>query len=672
MGLILALNLNSCDAKKLLGSTGSKSQKKTLKVQINGVSGLTEKSAAYINLVDENGNIETIEKPITQDTQIVEVETDRNIKNVVVGIDTVKKAEADAAVDFSGETEVRTDDYGAVIAVDATPSAERDENRNVEDSLPDEEDDDFEVSEKDVENHNKAIEEDKKASDAPSDEETTNEKDDRNTKDTKEGDKEIEDTLKEGSKSPEQNKEDYKEDSSKSPGQNSLNLTDLNLVDPAVPAGIIISSGEISSASTKYKLNTKQKNALKYLNIKYGKNSSVLNAAKSGQVVIFGLEGMGSGFGTQNSVYTKGRYRAMMVVIKDGKIKGIFKSVSTTPDKPFTGGIATTKSGIYKFVHWRHRSTYPAIQVRDLNTNSQSVPAYYFNTRTGQWATRTAAGINFHKGNSTSGGSEGCQIFISKDAEQSSKNYYTMFAKSVGYVSQNLSDSHTIVNGDALLSISGVYVLDRGLDDFYAFRWEQQDHHIDSMVKHPNGYAYIFRNGEYFKYHIGGDQALVGYPLSIKSQWRNLASDFISNLKGALLSLSGKYVYWFKGSKYIKYNFTEDKMVQGYPYTTATNWDRLPNNIDATFTDGNYAYVFAGSKVLKYDMKSDKQVTGLQEISTVFKGIPSDFAKGIDAAFTHPDGNVYLFKKNNFTSMKLSTKTSSGKVMEIRHYWPGL
>jgi hypothetical protein len=73
------------------------------------------------------------------------------------------------------------------------------------------------------------------------------------------------------------------------------------------------------------------------------------------------------------------------------------------------------------------------------------------------------------------------------------------------------------------------------------------------------------------------------------------------------------FAYFFKASKYVKYDIRHDKLVPGYPAPINGNWHKMPDtftkDVDAVvvWPDG-YAYFFKGRQYVKYDIQKDEAV----------------------------------------------------------------
>jgi RHS repeat-associated protein len=209
--------------------------------------------------------------------------------------------------------------------------------------------------------------------------------------------------------------------------------------------------------------------------------TQVLRETLNGGTVVFAFEGAGDSKITSNTLWTDGRYGAMMIVVNAGKTSYVTKNASTFPDAPLEkksnpikdaqGKIIGYKDvpslipGVYNLSTVDHKG-YAALRIK-LNKNVP--PVLRYNAATGFY-TSTADGIDVHDGGisfypniGTSAQSAGCQIIHPDD--------YDSFAVAVGIVGGSLgkgtSDKSYIRNKPITYqtSIDGIYILDRSLVD---------------------------------------------------------------------------------------------------------------------------------------------------------------------------------------------------------------
>lgn len=190
------------------------------------------------------------------------------------------------------------------------------------------------------------------------------------------------------------------------------------------------------------------------------------------------------------------------------------------------------------------------------------------------------------------------------------------------------------------------------------------------------GKAYLFNGRKYIRYDWNDDLPDGGYPKDL-SLWK-LTGNFANGIDSAINGLSSfdGYAYLFKGDEYVKYSWEEDKPVDGYPKPLSL-W-KLPsdfgNGIDAAFNGGGdldgFGYLVKGDRYVKYDWANDKPVDGYPRPLSAWK-LPADFNDGIDAAINGdgPFSNyVYFFKGDQYVRYDWSTFTAEGP-WPIAKYW---
>lgn len=80
------------------------------------------------------------------------------------------------------------------------------------------------------------------------------------------------------------------------------------------------------------------------------------------------------------------------------------------------------------------------------------------------------------------------------------------------------------------------------------------------------------------------------YPKPISQKWPGLPS----NIDTAFTDKSGKFIFFFKGSQYWK--FEGETLVEGYPKEIRSDFHGIPNDLQAALVwNGNgYLYLFKG------------------------------------------------------------------------------
>jgi peptidyl-Lys metalloendopeptidase len=157
------------------------------------------------------------------------------------------------------------------------------------------------------------------------------------------------------------------------------------------------------------------------------------------------------------------------------------------------------------------------------------------------------------------------------------------------------------------------------------------------------GKCYFFKGDKYIRYDWASDKADPGYPVKISDAWHNLPAGFTSNFDAAVNgqgAFSGK-CYFFKGDSYIRYDWGADKADAGYPKKIADNWNNLPagfkNNFDAAMNGaGPFAgklYIFKGNNYIRYDWQTDKTDPGYPaNIAANWHALPAGYTGSFDTA----------------------------------------
>ncbi|MFH9568928.1 hemopexin repeat-containing protein, partial [Streptomyces sp. NPDC017454] len=148
--------------------------------------------------------------------------------------------------------------------------------------------------------------------------------------------------------------------------------------------------------------------------------------------------------------------------------------------------------------------------------------------------------------------------------------------------------------------------------------------------------VYFFRADQYLRYDRGDD--LAGSPLSVIGNWPGLAEVGFSRPDAAVNLEVGK-LYFFRGENYARYDIATDRTDPGYPLAISGNWPGLSeagftNGVDAAVNWGNgKIFFFKGSKYLRYDIATDRTDPGYPlAISGNWPGLSeAGFTNGVDA-----------------------------------------
>ena len=157
---------------------------------------------------------------------------------------------------------------------------------------------------------------------------------------------------------------------------------------------------------------------------------------------------------------------------------------------------------------------------------------------------------------------------------------------------------------------------------------------LDSAINWGDGHAYFFKGARYLRYNIATDRVDVG-PVEISRYWTNLPAEFQSDIKAAVNWGDG-HAYFFKGSRYLRYNIANNTVDVG-PVEIARNWTNLPaefqNNLDTVVNWGDgHVYFFKGSRYLRYNIASDSADVEPTEIARNWTALPVEFRSDIGAA----------------------------------------
>ena len=151
--------------------------------------------------------------------------------------------------------------------------------------------------------------------------------------------------------------------------------------------------------------------------------------------------------------------------------------------------------------------------------------------------------------------------------------------------------------------------------------------------------SYVFLGSSYWK--LTETSVVPGYPRSISSDWDGLPA----NLDAAFTWTNGK-TYFFKGSKYWRFSDV-GQMDSGYPKQLDKGFSGIPTNVDAAFVwpVNDKIYFFKGSIYWKFDPdKSPPVDPSYPRPISNWDGIPNN----LDAAMQYSNGKSYFFRNGRY------------------------
>lgn len=146
-------------------------------------------------------------------------------------------------------------------------------------------------------------------------------------------------------------------------------------------------------------------------------------------------------------------------------------------------------------------------------------------------------------------------------------------------------------------------------------RWEgfpaSFDDGVDAGVLWSNGKAYYFKGSQFVRFDLVSQRVDPGYPKDISSKWPGL---FTADIDAVVVWPNGK-AYFFKGAQYVRYDIARNKVDAGFPAPIAGNWPGMPDEFtsgidEAVVWNNGAAYFFKGSQYVRYDITADRVEPG--------------------------------------------------------------
>jgi hypothetical protein len=198
---------------------------------------------------------------------------------------------------------------------------------------------------------------------------------------------------------------------------------------------------------------------------------------------------------------------------------------------------------------------------------------------------------------------------------------------------------------------------------------------VSEALAWPSGKVYFFQGTSYSRYDLTADHVDSGFPRDTAANWPGL-DDLGGVVDAAVMAPNGAKAYFFRGTRYARYDVAADEVDAGYPVDIAPFWHGLwGSNLDAAVLwPTGKLYFFRGSQYARYDFEDDQVDAGYPlSIAGMWRGL-EPFADGIDAAFVTPNGKkAYFFRGDYYIRFDIATdRADPGYPLRIEDHWHGL
>ncbi|KAA1175378.1 fucose-binding lectin II [Photorhabdus heterorhabditis] len=186
-----------------------------------------------------------------------------------------------------------------------------------------------------------------------------------------------------------------------------------------------------------------------------------------------------------------------------------------------------------------------------------------------------------------------------------------------------------------------------------------------------NSQVYLFLNADNTRYSEILKKPDINYPQPISNDWPNLPVEFQRHIDD-VINLEG-YLYFFKGSKYLKFDIEKAKVTDG-PKFIADGWPGLKgtefeNGIDAaTELTTNTVCFFKGGDCIDYTVNS--HTIKQQSISTRWGTTEKykEFSANLDAVVWRINSRIDFLKGNSYIRFNLESNTIDYGPVPITNY----
>jgi matrix metalloproteinase-14 (membrane-inserted) len=185
---------------------------------------------------------------------------------------------------------------------------------------------------------------------------------------------------------------------------------------------------------------------------------------------------------------------------------------------------------------------------------------------------------------------------------------------------------------------------------------------------------YFFKDARYWRYDLGANRVEDGWPKDTATEWRRWpttrsfapGNDPASSVRAALNARNGK-AYFFFGPNYYRFDIAIDRMYLG-PLKVSDYWPGVGDVTAAVNLGNDVVCLFQGSACLRFNMTSNHVLDGYpKSIAADWPGMPD---APVDAALDYGDGTVCFFVGKQYARFDLQAKTVSFR--SIAADWHGL
>ena len=202
---------------------------------------------------------------------------------------------------------------------------------------------------------------------------------------------------------------------------------------------------------------------------------------------------------------------------------------------------------------------------------------------------------------------------------------------------------------------------------------------IDACVVWTNGRAYFFRGDRYLRFDIASDRVDQD-PRLTREFWGGWPQSWWEGSIQGAVAHGAQWIYFFRGSEYLRYDMIADRVSDGYPRPIAGNWPGWPaawaDGVDGCIGWSNgLVYFFKGANYIRYDMNTDRVTKAPSPISPAWGNWPGDWNSGINGGGVWPNGKAYLFRGPEYIRYDVAADAADanyrGTIKDNWNKWPG-
>lgn len=172
---------------------------------------------------------------------------------------------------------------------------------------------------------------------------------------------------------------------------------------------------------------------------------------------------------------------------------------------------------------------------------------------------------------------------------------------------------------------------------------------FDAACNAGNGKSYFFTGSQYWRWDNKTRMIDAGYPKQISGGWSGIPNDLDAATYGVTGKGTGK-IYFFKGSKFWRWDVATDTMDKGYPMYIKEGWPGLvvEKLSCALRVDKTHIIFISGGVAFYWDMKTDTLKKDRSPLKVEAPNLPNNLDAALWDSATGASESTAFFKDRQY------------------------